>query len=123
MEKYLEFRKTNSKPLLEKKLIEDGYSAEEAKATANSIDETFRADKVKTGKERVTAGLALVGMGIFIFITLMFSSKPQKKVFYRVAVAMIIGGGVLAGKGSNDITVYKVSMEEDANLPYYKRNR
>ncbi|HMS68906.1 MAG: hypothetical protein IPL23_11340 [Saprospiraceae bacterium] len=123
MEKYLEFRKTNSKPLLEKKLIEDRYSAEEAKATANSIDETFRADKVKTGKERVTAGLALVGMGIFIFITLMFSSKPQKKVFYRVAVAMIIGGGVLAGKGSNDITVYKVSMEEDANLPYYKRNR
>ena len=123
MEKYLEFRKTNSKPLLEKKLIEDRYSAEEAKATANSIDETFRADKVKTGKERVTAGLALVGMGIFIFVTLMFSSKPQKKVFYRVAVAMIIGGGVLAGKGSNDITVYKVSMEEDANLPYYKRNR
>ena len=123
MEKYLEFRKTNSKPLLEKKLIEDVYSAEEAKATANSVDETFRKDKVKTGKERVTAGLALVGMGIFIFITLMFSSKPQKKVFYRVAVAMIIGGGVFAGKGSNDITVYKVSMEEDANLPYYKRNR
>lgn len=122
-ENYKEFRNSHSRSMLEKKMIEDGYSSEESKSKSTLIDEEFRNEKVKSGREKITVGIILIVIGIILFFALMISVNAKSRSLNKIAIGLILGGGALIGKGSSDINTYKVSLEEDANLPYYKRNR